>query len=626
MSEAPAPDASSPSEPARDADASLVDRPARSGVVRRLAGFVRQHWLLLLPAFLYVYVFPYQPLLHSPNELCRLLQSRALIDYQTIELNQVMRERGPVGDLSCVAVARAPDGRIVKLSPCPQASADARFCERHFFPSKAPLLGFAAAPFYLALKWLAGDVPELALMFFARLFCMVLPSLILLVLIRRFLAAMVSAPLAGLVTLAYALGTLAFSYTEQFVSHQTTAVLTFACFYGLWRLRRGEWPRWGYAALGLLAGLAIAAEYTAALALLPIGIYGALTAAGGARSKAGAALLALAGFLPPVLLLGYYHLAAFGHPLATGYRYLNDYGFQSWHQGGLLGIGLPEARAFVQSFLSPSRGLFTLSPMLVLALPYLLDPRNLRARTAEMWLSLGIALAYTYFTSSFAYDSWGWSTGPRHLTPLIPFLLLPLALLLRSLGQSPGPGREPGSAWWQVVLAGVAAGLVPLSVATTSLMTLLNYVSPNFTNPIYQVALPLAVRGYLPHTWLSLAGVPNPWAALPAIAALVVAMGTCAVLVVRSAPPARRLPVVATAMATLAVAAALQTAVHTRPERFMREAQAASYMGAVYVPRPNQPPPTLWAADHSFGPFEPSTRDVFTANLAPACLKTPAGP
>ncbi|MBN2573061.1 MAG: hypothetical protein JXP73_00720 [Deltaproteobacteria bacterium] len=165
MSEAPALDASSAQNPGRDGGAHAADGSAGQAGLRRLAGFVREPWLLLLPAFVYLYVFPYRPLLRSPNELCRLLQSRALVDYQTIQLNQVMRERGTVGDLSCVAVARAPGGALVDLGPCPQASPDARFCERRFSPSKATLLAFAAAPVYFALKLAAGGVPELALMF-----------------------------------------------------------------------------------------------------------------------------------------------------------------------------------------------------------------------------------------------------------------------------------------------------------------------------------------------------------------------------------------------------------------------------------------------------------------------------
>jgi hypothetical protein len=582
-----------------------------------MTGFLRRHWTLLLPAFAYLYFFPYQPGLRSPNELARLLQTRALVDHGTLELTATLWEHGPVGDLACVAVARGPDGRVQERRPCPQArlaSDGARFCEQHLYPSKAPLLSFAAVPVYAALVLAAGDVPELPLVWFARLCCVILPALYLLVLLRRFLAAEVGPALAGPLTLAYALGTLAFSYAEQLVSHQLAAVLLFGCFYLLWRLRRGEWPRRGYALAGLLAGASLAAEYTSALALVPLVAYAGLTAPGGWRGRLDALLLAGLGALPVLLALGAYHQAAFGHPLATGYAFLNDRGFQAFHQGGLLGIGLPDRRAFVQSFLSPQRGLFTLSPMLVLALPRLLEPRHLRRRSPELWLGLGLLLVYTYFTSSFAYDSWGWSTGPRHLTPLIPFLMLPLGLLLRSL-DGPADGR---SAWWRVLLAGVAAGLVVLSVATTGVMTLLNYISPNFTNALHQIALPLAVRGFLPHSWLSLAGVPNPYAALPGVLALLAAALACGGLLLRGR--AHRLPTLGVALLTIGVVGGMQTAVHTTPARAEREAQAALYMAEIYVPKPHAPPPTLW---HAFPTPGLSTNDLLKANLSAACQTTP---
>src|SRR3954469_25459631 len=93
-------------------------------------------WPILLPAFIYVSLFPYLPDLRSPNELCRLYQTRALVDHRAIEINEILRELGPMGDLSCVAVARAPDGRVADRRPCPAVRGQARFREEHFYPSK----------------------------------------------------------------------------------------------------------------------------------------------------------------------------------------------------------------------------------------------------------------------------------------------------------------------------------------------------------------------------------------------------------------------------------------------------------------------------------------------------------
>ncbi|MCP4378067.1 MAG: hypothetical protein GY794_18075 [bacterium] len=46
-----------------------------------------------------------------------------------------------------------------------------------------------------------------------------------------------------------------------------------------------------------------------------------------------------------------------------------------------------------------------------------------------MLLSLSIPFYYLLLNSSYAYWDGGWSTGPRHLTAALPFLILPLAIV-----------------------------------------------------------------------------------------------------------------------------------------------------------------------------------------------------
>lgn len=542
-------------------------------------GFLRAHWAILLPAFAYLYIFPYLPELRSPNELCRLHQTRALVDHGTIEINEVLREHGRVGDLSCVAIARDAQGNVEERRPCPAVRGQARFREEHYLPSKSPLLSFMAVPVYAVLKALAGPVPEVPLVFFARLFCTVLPGVLILVLVRRFLRARLEPRVADAVTVVYALGTLAFSYAELFMSHQTTAVMVFVSFYALWRVRRGEWPVWGYLVAGVFAGLTVAAEYTGALGLIPLAIYGVWTAPGGRAGKARAATLGILGVLPVALLLAWYHHAAFGSPFATGYKYLNDAAYQGWHVGGFLGIKLPDARAFLLSFFSPLRGLFALSPFLLLALPGFAPRFWTREDRPELALGLAVLALYTYFTSSFTYDSWGWTTGPRHLTSLVPFLLLPAGLFVQA-----ARARFP--------LAGVSAGLAALSILATSAMTFLNYIPDSLTNALWQVALPFVGKGLLPHTLLSLAGVPNPWAGLPAVLAVLLAAGLAAALLV----PAERWKGQAVAAVAIVV---LIGGVHAsvRPAdagRRARDEGTFRFLEQRYVPRPGQASPPLW--------------------------------
>lgn len=457
--------------------------PERQALPSR--GAPRAVWAAL--AALYVLLFPYHPGLRSPNELCRLWQTRALVEYGTLHINQALNDYGKVGDLS------VKDGK--------------------YYPSKAPLLSFAAVPLYAALRAVGGGhrhaVPEVPLVFFSRLLLTVLPTLGLLWLVRRYLRASLEPLVADALTVTYGLGSLAFSYSLLFMSHQTTAVLLFASFYALWCCARGEWRERGYVLAGAFAGATVAAEYTGALGALGLVLYAVLTIAfqdAPVRVRwarlGRAAGLATLGALPFLVALMAYHQVTFGHPLTSGYKYLNDAGYQPWHLGGFLGIRTPDPRAFALSFFSPLRGLFTLAPFLLLALPGLVLVWRRRSQSPEAralaWLSLALLLGYTYFTSSFSYDSWGWTTGPRHLTGLVPFLLLPAGLFLERL-------RAAGQGAWAL---GVAALLCAVSIVTTGVATFINYIPDDVSNAVGALALPLLRAGYFPPGVLTFLGLP----------------------------------------------------------------------------------------------------------------------
>ncbi|MBX7117144.1 MAG: hypothetical protein K1X64_22700 [Myxococcaceae bacterium] len=434
-----------------------------------------------LLAALYLLSFQYHPGLRSPNELCRLWQSRAIVDHGTLVLNQTMRELGPVGDLSVR--------------------------EGLYYPSKAPMLSFLGVPVYAALKAM-GPVSEVGQVFWSRLFITVLPSLFLLWLLRRFLLTYVSTVFADACLLTYGLGTIAFSYSTQFLSHQLTAVLTFAAFYACWRVERGEWPLKGYAVAGALTGAAVMTEYTGALTVLCLSVYVVVARARAQGAKPLAvkikSLLAPTGWVllggaPFLAGLMAYHQACFGHPLASGYKFLADTAYQGWHVGGFLGIKLPKPEAFLHSYFSPLRGLLAVSPALTVAF---WGFKPLKAERAMFWFVLVLLAANTYFTSSFDHTSWGWTTGPRHLTPLLPFLLLPMALGFKRLVE--GPNAESRFGY------GAAAGLCVTTVVVGGTAALINYVPDSVSTTLFGLAVPLFEEGFWPISLLSFFGLTNP--------------------------------------------------------------------------------------------------------------------
>ncbi len=409
-----------------------------------------------------------------------------------------------------------------------------------YFPSKAPLLSFAAVPIYAALRVLGGSyryaVRELPLVYFARLFLTVLPTLLMLPFLHRFLRAYVDEPVADGMTATYALGSLALSYSLLFMSHQTAAVLAFAAFFSLWRTLRGDDRAAGYALAGAFAGAAFATEYTSALALLGLALYGVVaifssTAAARDKIRRGLSALAFAaaGAAPFGIGLMLYQWACFGHPLHTGYRYLADVAYQPWHTGGVLGIRFPETRAFLLSFFSPLRGLFALAPFLLLSffgLAVLFSrSRGRPVDRAIFWMTLGLLCFYAYFTSSFSYESWGWTTGPRHLTGLVPFLVLPSALAVQWL-------KERSSSRGLVSL-GEAAGLCAASVLITGLVSLVNYIPDSASNALFGLAIPLFRSGYWPPSLWMLLGIPGQWPGIVLVAAVVGAALLVALVLIR---------------------------------------------------------------------------------------------
>jgi hypothetical protein len=296
----------------------------------------------------------------------------------------------------------------------------------------------------------------------------------------------------------YALGTLAFAYSEMFFSHQVTAVLLFCCFYACWRVLRGDWRERGWLVAGALAGLVVDSEYTGALGVVCVAVY-VVAARWKQWPQLGKAVaLVLVGSAPFLIALMAYHQACFGHPLESGYKYLNDPQYQHWHLGGFLGIRVPDPSAFVLSLFGPLRGLFALSPFLLLAFGGL---PALRWEKPMLVFVVTLILGNVYFTSSFDYTSWGWTAGPRHLTPLVPFLLLPAGLALERLRHGTSLDARIG--------AGVAVGLCAASVLVTGLVSLVAYIPDSVSSPLFSLAVPLFRGGYLPPTVTVVFGLGN---------------------------------------------------------------------------------------------------------------------
>jgi hypothetical protein len=94
-----------------------------------------------------------------------------------------------------------------------------------------------------------------------------------------------------------------------------------------------------------------------------------------------------------------------------------------------LGVTYPKPRAFVEILVGRFRGLVPLAPI-VLAGPIGLALLGLARRARPAAIAAGlIVVYYVLFNAAYRYWNGGWSYGPRHLAPALPFACLGLAAL-----------------------------------------------------------------------------------------------------------------------------------------------------------------------------------------------------
>lgn len=394
-------------------------------------------------------------------------------------------------DTRIFLAASIVDRGQLNIDPYAQYTGDKAAFNGHYYSDKAPGSSLLAVPAYVLVKFTLyqGKTPYLQLLsasdeqrtdFLARylitLLLVGLPSAVLGGLIFRFLAYLGLGTRGRLVlTLGYGLGTMAFAFSTVFFSHQIVALLLFAAFYLLFRIRQGALPQWHYLTAGALAGYAIITEYPTAL------IVGCLALYALSQARSWRVLLLLgAGIAPSLVIAALYNTLCFGAPWNQGYANLaGPEAFRVGQAQGFLGITVPHLDALWQTTFGPYRGIFLLSPFLLLAVPGFVLIFRQRAWRSEAALWLGIVVVYFLFAISYYAWDGGYSLGPRHFIPALPFLILPIALVLKRRG-------------W---VRRLALALIALSILIVTLATAVFPLNdPRFDSPLSQRVLPLLLN------------------------------------------------------------------------------------------------------------------------------------
>ncbi|MFB3895789.1 MAG: hypothetical protein ACE14V_05745 [bacterium] len=374
-------------------------------------------------------------------------------------------------------------------------TSDIAVFQGHHYSDKAPGLALLGVPIYagfINLATLVGWHPTPTLCrYIITIFTVGLLSAILGVFLYRFLAYFNENKVYRLLLVfAYMLGTIAFPYSTLFFSHIPAAAFSFLAFYLIFRKMRYQQSdarsqtvavihqrnlvsSFWLLTSGFLSGYALITEYPVGIIVIGLIVYLYFQ-----RKKFSEVILFIIPILVCCSILFIINYLQYGTPFALGYQYEQIPMFRTGMSRGLMGITYPTIDAIYGTTVSPYRGLFFWSPVLILGLIGLFFMKKDTRFRKEFWLFLYIIIAFFIF--NFSYYTWwgGWATGPRHIIPMLPFLSIPMLYCF--------------SRWTKLSIGLTCISMVVLFIATAADPQ----VPEHILYPLWQFAIPKLLDGY----------------------------------------------------------------------------------------------------------------------------------
>ena len=216
-------------------------------------------------------------------------------------------------------------------------------------------------------------------------------------------------------------------------------------------------------AAGIAAGMALSCFYVCALTavILPAIAY---------RYHRRTAARFILGVVPFTILMAIYQWICFGSPFRTSVEASTQFTDSSLIFGV---IRVPSVEALYGITVSPYRGLFFVSPVLLLAFVGF----SAMKRDRRFWSLVVLVSAYVLTITSFNGWDGGWAFGPRYLVPIVP--LLGIAMMATRL--------RP---WW-IVAAILSVGLNFIATATDPMP------STNLAHPVSRYLVPAFFTGHI---------------------------------------------------------------------------------------------------------------------------------
>jgi hypothetical protein len=367
---------------------------------------------------------------------------------------------------------------------CGYNTADIISIGGHYYSVKAPGTSLTAMIPWSFLMWLLAPISTrneplfwaLATYFSIVLTVSLLVSILVVVMYRLGKALGATPGKSAAIALIMAFATILFPYATEMTGEPVAAVCLMSSFYLLFTFGNEPNPKRAMFA-GFLAGWAVLNNFPSFLVSAALTIYALAKLP---KWRFVMAFVVGAGFVAGILML--YNWTAFGSPLfmsSEGYKLPENTQFPE-QAVGFVGLTYPKIRNLWNTLFDPQRGLFFCNPVLLLIIPGLVYFWR-SGRRAECLMVMEAILAFVLFNSSYGESivSWGGgtATGPRQVTPAMPFFALALIFL-------------PAS--FDYVLAGLAGLSALFMLAATSTNPHFPY---EYDNPVWQFALPHYFHG-----------------------------------------------------------------------------------------------------------------------------------
>lgn len=332
-------------------------------------------------------------------------------------------------------------------------------------------------------------------------FLAVLPTVFLCILLYRLLLFFhVSSGLSFLSALIYGLFTPAFAYSNALYGHQLSAFLLIAALYLITTARSFSVRR--LLLIGFLLTFSVVTEYATVLIVLVLvaDLFFRLVQFRKWQNIGwvfGMAAIGIAGLM-------LYNQSIFQNPFSLGYSFSENWTVQ--HQTGFMSLTFPSLKTALAITFGIFRGLFVLSPVLILAIFGYWDWWKKGLYRREWWVCLSSSILMFLFNSSSSMWWGGFSIGPRYFLAGLPFLALGLGFHLAFHWRH---------AWYRVI---VGLLMIWSFVATWGLsLAGQSFVSDTILNPYLEYALPNWLAGNIARNFGVLIGLSGAASVLPLI-------------------------------------------------------------------------------------------------------------